>query len=95
MSGGACCYWLSHSALTRARANLHPARPAPRTVAAREYTHREASRKVLCSRSCSSRAATVALITKSSRLTVLCTLSRWRVGLSDWLLTELSSATAD
>ena len=51
------------------------AHPAPRPVAAREYTHREALRKVLCSPSCSSRAAPVALITKSSRLTILCTLS--------------------
>ena len=74
----------------RARANLHLARPAPRPVAAREYTHREALRKVLCSPSCSSRAAPVALDTKSSRLTVLCTLSPWC-----WLLTELSSATAE
>ena len=53
----------------------HLAHPAPRPVAAREYTHREALRKVLCSPSCSCRAAPVALITKSSRLTVLCTLS--------------------
>ena len=44
-------------------------------VAAREYPHREALRKVLCSPSCSSRAAPVALVTKNSRLTVLCTLS--------------------
>ena len=51
------------------------AHPAPRPVAAREYAHGEALRKVLCSPSCSSRAAPVALITKSSRLTVLCTLS--------------------
>ena len=63
------------AALTRARATLHLARPAPRPVAAREYTHREALRKVLCSPSCSSPAAPVALVTKSSRLTVLCTLS--------------------
>ena len=53
----------------------HLAHPAPRPVAAREYTHREALRKVLCSPSCSSRAAPVALVTKSSRLTVLCTFS--------------------
>ena len=53
----------------------HLAHPAPRPVAAREYTHREALRKVLCSPSCSSRAAPVALITKSGRLTVLWTLS--------------------
>ena len=36
---------------------------------------RDALRKVLCSPSCSSRAAPVALDTKSSRLAVLCTLS--------------------
>ena len=53
----------------------HLAHPAPRPVAAREYTHREALRKVLCSPSCSSLAAPVALITKRSCLTVLCTLS--------------------
>ena len=53
----------------------HLAHPAPRLVAAREHTHREALRNVLCSPSCSSRAAPVALNTKSSRLTVLCTLS--------------------
>ena len=41
-------------------ANIHPNEPL---------------RNVLCSPSCSSRAAPVALITKSSRLTVLCTLS--------------------
>ena len=44
----------------------HLAKPAPRPVAAREYTHREALRKVLCSPSCSSRAAPVALIELSS-----------------------------
>ena len=33
----------------------HLAHPAPRPVAAREYTHREALLKVLCSSSCSSR----------------------------------------
>ena len=53
----------------------HLAHPASRPVAAREFSHREALRKVLCSPSCSSRAAPVAQITKSSRLTVLCTLS--------------------
>ena len=51
------------------------AHPAPRPVVAREYTHREVLRKVLYSPSCSSRAAPIALITQSSRLTVLCTLS--------------------
>ena len=49
----------------------HLAHPAPRPVAAREYTHREALRKVLCFPSCSSRAAPVALDTKSSRLCAL------------------------
>ena len=53
----------------------HLAHPAPCPVASREYTHREALRKVLCSPSCSSPTAPVALVTKSSRLTVLCTLS--------------------
>ena len=48
----------------------HLAHPAPRLVPARKYTHREA-----CSPNCSSRAAPVVLIAKSSRLTVLCTLS--------------------
>ena len=53
----------------------HQAHPAPRPVAAREYTHREALRKDLCSPRCSSRTAPVALITKKSLLTILCTLS--------------------
>ena len=48
----------------------HPAYPAPRPVAARECTHRSCAPQAP-----QSRAAPVVLVTKSSRLTVLCTLS--------------------
>ena len=40
MSGAACSCWQSHSALTRARANLHLARPPPRPLLAKKTPSR-------------------------------------------------------
>ena len=57
--------------VTRARASLHLARPAPRPVAAREHLHCEALRKVSCSPRCSSRDAPVALCRKEATTRVV------------------------
>ena len=65
---GCCCDYLKvkkrnpHKSATSWRRTT--TRRFPRPVAARESPHREALWKVLCSPSCSSRAAPVALVTK-------------------------------